>query len=393
MMRKADIVIIGGGIIGCATAYFLSREGRGGNIVVLEADTSYGRATTPQAAGGVRRLFSRPENIRMSCDSLAFYADCAEHLSVDKEPVDIQFRRQGYLFTVTADGAETLSRNAKLQEDEGVTIEVMDTAELKTRFPSIGCDDVALACHSPEDGWIDPYAALRAFRHKAQSRGVRFMEGRVVGLTGDGRRLKHAELENGEEILSDYFINAAGPWASEIAGLIGASLPIVPMCRVQHFWLCDQPIEPLPLVKDETGMFFRPEGKGFAGGCPSRDVEPGWIWDVDRGFFADYFEETVWPLIATRLPKFERIKLQSTWGGHYAQNTLDGNMIIGPFSSDYDNIVTASGFSGHGVMHAPAVGRALAELILDGSYQSIDLTRLGYDRVREDQPYPEIGIT
>lgn len=329
----------------------------------------------------------------MSCDSLAFYADCAEHLAVDEEPVDIQFRRQGYLFNVMADGAETLSRNAKLQASEGVPVEVMDAAELKARFPSIGCDDVALACHSPEDGWIDPYAALRAFRRKAQSQGVRFKEGRVVDLTGDGRRLKYAKLESGEEILADYFVNTAGPWANEIAGLIGTSLPIVPMCRVQHYWLCDQPIEPLPLVKDETGMFFRPEGEGFAGGCPSRDVEPGWIWDVDRGFFANYFEETVWPLIATRLPKFERIKLQSTWGGHYAQNTLDGNMIIGPFSSDYGNIVTASGFSGHGIMHAPAVGRALAELILDGSYQSIDLSRLGYGRVRENRPYPEIGIT
>lgn len=392
-MERTNILIIGGGIMGCAAAYFLSRDGRGGDIAIVEADASYERATTPQAAGGVRRLFSRPENIRMSCFSLDFYADCGRHLAVDDEPVDIQFRRQGYLFTVTADGADTLQRNATLQEQEDVPIEVMDAAELKARFPSIGSNDVALACHSPQDGWIDPYGALRAFRKKAQAQGVQFLQDRVIGLDGASPRLAEARLETGKTIRADMFINTAGPWAQEIADLIGARLPVVPMCRVQHFWLCDQPIEPLPLVKDETGMFFRPEGEGFAGGRPSPDVAPGFIWDVDRGHFADYFEDTVWPLIATRLPKFESIKLQSTWGGHYAQNTLDGNMIIGRFSDRFENILTACGFSGHGVMHAPAVGRALAELVLDGGYQTIDLSRLGYERVLADDPYPEIGIT
>lgn len=390
---KADIAIIGGGIIGSAAAYFLAADGRAGEVVVLEPDPSYTRATTPQAAGGVRRLFSLPENIRMSVFSLDFYARCSELLATTGENVDIAFRRQGYLFTVTSEGARTLEANARLQESEGVDVVLLDVDALRSRFPSVGTDDVALACHSPNDGWINPHAALQAFRARAQSLGVTYVNERVVGFELGRNAVLSAMLGSGDALSAGCFINTAGAWAGEVAAMAGETLPVVPMCRVQHFWLCDQEIEPLPLIKDETGMFFRPEGEGFAGGRPSHDIKPGFVWDIDRGYFADYFEETVWPLIAARVPKFERIRLQSTWGGHYAQNLLDGNMIIGRFSQRLENIYTACGFSGHGIMHAPAVGRALGELLLDGDFQSIDLSRMGYQRILEEAPYREIGIT
>ena len=174
--------------------------------------------------------------------------------------------------------------------------------------------------------------------------------------------------------------------------MTGAKLPVVPMCRVQHFWRCAHELEPLPLIKNDSGAFFRPEGEGFVGGRPSRDIEPGFIWDIDRGYFATYFEDTVWELVAEMVPKFETIKLERSWGGHYAENLLDGNMIIGRYSKGHDNILTACGFSGHGIMHAPAVGRALAELALDGGYQTLDLSRMEFDRVLNDEPYAEIGI-
>ena len=187
-------------------------------------------------------------------------------------------------------------------------------------------------------------------------------------------------------------INTAGPWVGEIARMTGADLPIVPMCRVQHFWKCATEPETLPLVKDDSGLVFRPEGAGFAGGRPSFEIEPGFVDDIYRGFFANYFEETVWPMLAALVPKFENLRLERSWFGHYAQNQLDGNMIIGPYSPGHDNIITAFGFSGHGITHAPAVGRALSELVLHGSYQSIDLARLEYDRVRRNEPYAETGI-
>ena len=384
---KSDIVIVGGGIMGSAAAYFLALGGGGGKITVIEPDPSYARAATPAGAGGVRRLMSRPENIRMSQFSLDFYADFAAQVGAD-----IQFRRQGYLFLTGAEGVESLTMNFETQSAEGVPADLLDRDALHARFPSVGLEGVALACHSPEDGWIDPQAALMGFRKKAEALGVVYRKDRVAGFETTPAAVTAARLESGGTIAGGFFINAAGPWAGEVAAMTGAKLPVVPLCRVQHFWHCAAELEPLPLIKDDSGAFFRPEGDGFAGGRPSFEIEPGFIWDIDRGYFANYFEETVWALIAKMVPKFETIRLQRSWGGHYAQNLFDGNMIIGRYSPGHDNIVTACGFSGHGIMHAPAVGRALAELALHGGYRTLDLSAMGFERVVKNEPYAEIGI-
>jgi len=390
--NKFDIIIIGGGIIGSATAFFLTQRGFGGKVAVIEPDPTYEFASTPQGAGGVRRLFSRSENIDMSKFSLEFYRNFAEETGLEPEKADIGFRSQGYLFVTKPEGADILEKNYQFQISKNVPADLLGVEELKNRFPSLGVEDIALGCHSPEDGWIDPSAALQGFRAAAQQNGVAFIRGRVVSLHAGNKKVESVQLEDGQCLAGELFLNTAGPWCDEIARMINAELPVKPMCRVQHYWHCSSEIEALPLVKDDSGMFFRPEGDGFAGGCPSFAIPPGFNFDFDRGFFANYFEETVWPLIANRLPKFENIRLRRTWGGHYAQNIFDGNMIIGKFSRDYSNILTACGFSGHGLMHAPAVGRALAELSLNGDFQTLDLNALTIDRIWDNHPYNEFGI-
>lgn len=341
---KSDIVIIGGGIIGSAAAYFLAVGGAGGQVSIIEPDPTYAKASTPAGAGGVRRLMSRPENIRMSQFSLDFFSRFEEVMGTDEGSADIQFRRQGYLFLTNAKGVDDLTRNFETQSAEGVDAELLDIEALKARFPSIGTGDVALACHSPRDGWIDPHAALMGFRRKAESLGVRYVKDRVAGLETSGGAVTQAVLEGGDTIKGDVFLNCAGAWVGVVAAMTGANLPVVPMCRVQHFWRCAHEVEPMPLVKDDSGAFFRPEGDGFVGGCPSWEIEPGFNWDADRGYFATYFEDMVWPLIAAMVPKFETIRLERTWPGHYAQNLFDGNMIIGRYSKGHDNILTACGF-------------------------------------------------
>jgi FAD-dependent oxidoreductase domain-containing protein 1 len=388
----SDILIVGGGIIGCATAYFLGASGRAGRVVVVESDPTYARATTPQGAGGVRQLFSLPEHVRMSRYSLDFYSRFAETMAVDGEPAQIGFRREGYLFVVGAQGAGQLQANYEVQRAQGARVELLDRAALQRRFPSIGTQDVALACHSPDDGWIDPYAALMGLRRKAASLGVSFVSGQVTGFEAAGGLVRRAVLADGTRLGAARFLNAAGPWAKEVSAMVGMSLPVEPLCRVQHFWQVRDAIEPLPLVKDESGLFFRPEGDGYVGGRPSADVAPGFVWDVDRGYFADYFERTVWPLLANRLPKFEALRLKRTWGGHYPQTQLDGNMVLGPWTGGAANFHVAAGFSGHGIMHAPAAGHAAAEMLLDGRMASWDLERLSYRRIVENDPYPELGI-
>lgn len=391
-MVKQSVIIIGGGIVGSATAYFLARSGECGSITVIEPDPTYEHASTPNAAGGVRQQFSVPENIEMSTYSLKFYRAFDKHMSDIPDAPDISFREQGYLLVVTENGAETLRSNQERQCAMGVNAHLMDRDETRRQFPSIMRDDIALSCHTPDDGWIDPYAALQGFKRAAMNFGVTYVKSRVSSTICDMNKVTAVALENGEAIYGDMFINTAGPWANEIAKMTGDALPVVPMCRVQHFWKCPHEFEELPLVKDENGMFFRPEGDGFAGGRPSFDIKPGFVEDMHSGFFANYFEETIWPMMASLVPKFEEIRLERTWGGHYAQNLLDGNMIIGPYSTQFENIITACGFSGHGIMHAPAVGNALSELVLHGRFETMDLSRFGIERVRSNSPLAESGI-
>jgi glycine/D-amino acid oxidase-like deaminating enzyme len=389
---KCDVAIIGGGIMGSAAAYFLGRSGKAGEVVVIEPDPSYQFATTPQGAGGVRQQFSVAENIQMSRFSLDFYKGFADEVGEVPDLPDLGFTSQGYLFVVTRDGEETLRRNQELQASLGVNAELIDYPEVRRRFPSIERDNIVLGCHTPDDGWIDSNAGLWGFRRAAEHLGATFVKARVTGMTSDEHGVRSLTLSDGQTVEADFFINTAGPWVADIAKMSGGDLPVVPMCRVQHYWKCAGDVEPLPLVKDESGMFFRPEGEGFVGGRPSFEIEPGFVDDIGRGYFANYFEETIWPMMAALVPKFEEIRLESSWAGHYAQNTLDGNMIIGRYSPGHDNIITACGFSGHGIMHAPAVGRALSELALAGRYETLDLSRLEIGRVHRNEPLAEIGI-
>ena len=393
---KYNIAIMGGGIIGSAIAYFLARTGRAGSVAVIEPDPTYHLAATPHGAGGVRRLFSLPENIWMSNYSVDFYANFARTMALDGESADIGFRQQGYLFVVGAKGARQLEANARLQADQGVRLELLDKAALGARFPSLSRDDVALGCYSPDDGWLDPTSALQGFRRHAKRLGVTYLESRVTALETHDRRMKSAHLEQGDSVQADIFVNAAGAWVAEIAAMIGMPLPVKPYCRLQHYWLCQAEIEPLPLVKDESGLFFRPEGPGFVGGRPSWEIEPGFTFMAKDGrinaYFDTYFERVVWPLMVQRVPKFDAVRCEQTWAGHYAQNMLDGNMILGPWPGGAENFYVACGFSGHGIMHAPAVGLALSELILDGRYTTMDLSRMSYQRVLDEKPYRERGI-
>ncbi|MEM7032568.1 MAG: FAD-binding oxidoreductase [Chloroflexota bacterium] len=395
-MTKYQIVIMGGGIIGSSIAYFLARTGQAGEIAVIEPDSTYQFATTPKGAGGVRQLFSQPENIRMSQYSLQFYKDFAAAMALDEIDVDIEFSQCGYLFVVGEKGAKQLEANHKHQVDQGVNAHLLDKDALSRHYPSLGLSDIVLGCLSPDDGTLSTAHALQGFRSKAEKLGVTYIEARVTDLSVDKQQVRTAQLSQGESIQADIFVCAAGAWSKDILAMVDMPLPVEPMCRVKHFWQCDQLLEPLPLIKDETGLFFRPQRTGFVGGRPSWDIKSGFAFlpentEINR-YFDGYFSRVVRPLLTTRLPAFSRVQSTEAWVGHYAQNTLDGNMILGNLGDAVENFYVACGFSGHGVMHAPAVGLALSELLLKGHFETMDLTRMSYQRVIEDDPYPEQGI-
>jgi len=382
-----DVAIIGGGVTGCAAAYFL-KAARVTKVCVIEPDPTYAKASTPVATGGCRRLFGLPENIRMSQFSIPFLKDFASHVAVDGYAPDVQWRERGYLFVVGAGHDKALEKNYRLEKELGVNVELMDRAAIAARYPWMRTDDLAAGVLSPEDGWLDPNSVLQGLRKKAQAMGVEFIRDRVVDVYTAGARVSELELAAGPKVTADSVINAAGCWSGSIAKLAGMDLPVNPMRRFEHFVEISQALPPMPLIKDPDRLVIRPEGTGYSVGLVKSDEPRGFNFDVDP----EWFQDVVWPACASRIPAFEALKLRREWAGLYDENELDGNMILGNWPGRLDNFYVACGFSGHGLMHAPAVGRALAELIVKGSFETIDLSRMGYRRVVDNAPYPETGI-
>jgi glycine/D-amino acid oxidase-like deaminating enzyme len=292
------------------------------------------------------------------------------------------------MFLSDSGDGKQMEENYHLQTSHGVEAELLDRDEIKRRLPSMNVEDVELGVYSPNDAWIDPHAALQGFRRKARSLGVEYLQDRVVEWTGDGTAARRVTLESGGTAEAEVFVLAAGAWSGEIAEMIGMDLPIRPMSRQTHYFLCASEIEPLPFIKTESDLAFRPEGVGYTGGVPDWEMGIGFDWNIAP----KWFEESVWPVLAHRFPAFEELKLDRTWACHYGRCLLDKNAIIGPWVGGLRNVYVCSGFSGHGIMQAPAAGLAVAELLVDGGYRIMDLTRLGYQRVIAGEPYPELGI-
>jgi glycine/D-amino acid oxidase-like deaminating enzyme len=384
---RTDIVIMGGGAVGCAVAYFLKQLQPDVGVCVIERDLTYERASTPRASGGVRRLFSLPENIALSNFSIPFFDTFADTMAVDGVPAEIGLKKNGYLFIVPPSDRTQLKANYARQLDADCNVVWLEPDDIKTAWPSMNVADLGAAVHSPDDGWLDPHSVLSGFRNKARSLGVDFVAAEVVGLTRDSHRVKTAVLNTGQRVDAAEFVNAAGAWAKDLCAMVEITVPIEPLRRFEHYFEAQDPIEPLPYLKDPDRLAFRPEGRGYSGGVPTLREPRGYNFDVDK----NYFENIVWPALAHRFPQFERTRCYSTLPGLYDQNEFDGNVIIGPVA-DLGNFHLLSGFSGHGLMHAPGCGRAMAELLVTGAYQSIDLTRFGWQRLVEGHPLPEQGI-
>lgn len=384
----SDTLIIGGGIIGLSCAYFLALMAPGLRITVIERDPGYEWASTPRASGGCRIQFSCPENIAMSLFSIDFIRQAGQHLSTPDHPAEVGWVEGGYLFIVPPEHIALLQSNHATQKAMGCEVLLLDPAALGARFPDMRVDDLGAGVLSPRDGWCDPHALLQALRHKALSMGVQLLRDEVVAIETGGHQVRALQLASGRRLIADQVVNAAGAWAGQVAALAGMHLPVSPLKRYEHYFTCGQPMQSLPYVKDLARMAFRSEGRGFSGGVVDGDQARGVDFTIDHG----YFERVVWPAVAHRFPPLEAARCQRTWAGLYEQSELDGNPVIGPWAGGLDNFHTCAGFSGHGMMHAPAAGRAIAERILHGRDLSIDLGALGYERVLAQRPYRERGI-
>jgi sarcosine oxidase len=389
-MKQFDVVIVGGGIVGSATAHYLKKHGFGGSVAIVEKDTTYQRCCTALSAGGIRQQFSTPENIALSTFGLSVVRDLKQEFGPE---ADVGFREQGYLILASEDGLPILKENHAVQIANGAKNRLMSGPELASRFPYMVTEDLAAGCFGYEgEGWVDPYSLMSLFRKTAIARGVEVIAAEVTGIRLDDGRVTSVTLGTGNTVACGHLVNAGGAGAGKVAALLGADLPVGPRKRYTYVLDCPGATEEMhlaPLTVDPTGYYFRPEGRHFITGLsPEEHEEPTEMnWEVDYS----WFEERIWPHLAARVPAFESIKVINAWVGHYDYNALDQNAVIGAHP-EIGNFYFANGFSGHGLQQGPAAGNAIAELILHGAYRTIDLTRFGYGRIRRKDPLFERNV-
>ncbi|ATF88651.1 NAD(P)/FAD-dependent oxidoreductase [Burkholderia gladioli] len=388
---SSRIVIIGGGVIGSAVAYFLRAADPSVAVTVIERDPTYARSSSALSAASIRQQFSTPLSIRMSLFGIAFLRELGERLAIDGARPSIDLHEGGYLFLATPAGEATLRENHALQLAEGAQIRYLEREALAAGFPWLNVEDLAAGCYGERgEGWFDGYGLVQALRKKAQSLGARYLASEAVDLVREGRRITHVVSADGERHACDTVVNAAGAWARRIAELAGVEIPV--FARRRSIFNVSSParLERCPLLIDPSGVYFRPEGRTYLCGtspAPDRDPDDLPLDEVDHALF----DEVIWPTLAHRVPGFEALRVENCWSGYYEYNVFDHNAIIG-YHPEVENCIFANGFSGHGLQQGPATGRGVSELILHGRYTTLDLSELDWTRVLENRPIVEKNV-
>lgn len=378
--------------MGAATAFFLTRMQPGLRVAVIERDPSFTQASTALSVASIRSQFSTPTNVAISRFGIDFIRDFAQWTGPAGGVPDLGLRENGYLFLTSSEaGAAVMEDLAAMQRGLGAATQVLSPAEIGARYPWLSLDGVVAGSFGPRDeGWFDNMGLLGGLRAAAKAQGAVFLSDTVVDLSRDGDRITRAHLASGEAVEAGAFVNCAGTRAAQVMRWLGADLPVEP--RKRTVFVIDAPNArhpDAPLLVDHSGFYLRPEGPHWItatvpdsdGPCAPEDFAPD----------ADQFESLIWPLLWARAPGFDAVKVVRLWVGHYAYNTLDQNAILGR-DPRFANLYLANGFSGHGLQQSPAVGRGLAEVILTGAWQSLDLSALAVDRVLDGRALREVGV-
>lgn len=385
-MQTADVVIIGGGIVGSSIAWHLTHAGCK-SVLVIERESSQGKGSTGKSMGGVRAQFATPVNIQMSLYSIPFYSKFEE---VVGHPAD--YRPQGYLFLATKDShLAYLHENFERQKKLGLTTaRLLPADEIRTMLPQLRSDDILGGSFCSTDGFVDPYSVMNGFMSSAAEHGATlWKKTEVTAITTDGSGAFSVETTRGP-VATHTVVNAAGAWSAQVAKFVGIDLPVVPLRRMLV------PSEPFsdfphssPMVIDmSTGFHFRPEGRGFLLAWNDPEETPGYKTDFESSFI-----EKILIHAADRVPVFENLPInpKRAWAGLY-EMTPDHHCILGPVA-DVSGFFLANGFSGHGVMHSPATGKILADLILHGKTNVVDdVGVLGFERFARGELLHETAV-
>jgi sarcosine oxidase subunit beta len=378
---SAEIVIIGGGVMGASTAYHLAARGQKG-VVLLERNRFFGQEATGRCAGGVRYQFATEINIRLSQASLPMLERFKDEIG---QVVD--YRQCGYLFVLSRDlDVKTFRHNLELQNRLGVQTEWLDGDEVRARLPQMCFDDALAGTFYGKDGLVDPNSVVMGYVNAATRLGARTVtEVEVTGIRVSGDWVEAVETSQGV-IATRTLVNAAGPWASKVGEMAGVPLPIVPLRRQMFTTTAMPEITPdFPFVIDfDQSLYFHREGDGLLIGMSNQDERPGFDQRVDEAFELVNLEAAI-----ARLPAVEKARMASHWAGLY-EVTPDAHPIFG--RTPIAGLHVVAGFSGHGFMHGPVAGKLMSELILDGSFQTVDVSMLDLARFAEGRLIQEYNV-
>lgn len=388
MREAADVVVIGGAVMGSAVACALSaNEDFQGRIVVLEKDRSYARAASALSTSGVRQQFSSAVNVKLSQYTVEFLKDVDLHLGTPERPSGVVFHQNGYLYLGGADALATFEANNRLQRSLGVDARLLGRAELSRRFPWMTLDDVEVGSFvGPGEGWLDGYTLMGAFKARARQNGVEYRYVEAVDLACECGRVAGVRCADGTTLATRHVVNASGAAGRAVAAMAGLDLPIRNVTQMVFAFESPFRAQDMPYTFTGDRLFVRPEGRDYIAGLGIDGTygdEDGSL-DVDHGLF----ESEIWPRLAFRVSGFEEARVRGAWAGHYDMNLFDHNAIVGPVPG-LEGFYLANGFSGHGLMHSPGIGRGLAELIAYGEYRTLDLSALAFDRVAANEPIRE----
>lgn len=389
---RADVAIVGAGVVGACVAYWLTRLDPSLSVVLLERDPGFAQASSQRSASSIRQQFTSPVNIRMSQFGLEFLANAPTALAVDGDAPHLGLVLPGYLYLAPAAQADTLRTHNAVQRAHGAAIQALEPAALTARYPWLQVEDIALGTLGEGcEGWFDGPALHTAVLRRARAQGARLVHGEVRAIEcslGPGtRRVDGVRMDDGRRIDCGQVVLAAGAWSRPLAAGLGIALPVHARRRTVFVFSCPTPLPGCPLVIDPSGVWFRPEGPAFIGGTAPRDDVDDLPLEPDHG----EFDEALWATLAHRVPAFEALRIERAWAGYYEMNLWDHNALLGPHP-EARGLLVATGFSGHGMQQAPAAGRGIAEWVVHGAWRTLDLSALSVGRLAEGRRQLEANV-
>lgn len=377
-----DVIMAGGGVMGCATAYYLLQADPTMKVAIVEMDPDYTYNSTVLSDGNMRVQFNLRENILISQYGMERLKTFSDDMSVGDWRPEVDFRQQGNLFLSDKDHKANALAGLALQQSLNCEVAWLESAEIKARFPLYDESRFVGGTFGRLDGTMDPQAILMGFKRKSVALGATYIHAEVAEVLHVGGAVQGVRLANGASLAAKVVVNSAGAWGTRLARTAGVDLPIDPVMRqVYVLQTATAPEQIYPLTVFPSGLYLIQEHGGQFVCAKSLDSDPvgfDFTWDRDK------FMEHLWPELVEYVPAFDRLKVASGWAGLYDVNRFDGNVLLGEWP-ELEGFLLVNGFSGHGFQQCHAVGRYLAELIRGVEF-SLDLSIFSPRRILENQP-------